>query len=150
MLYSDASMRPSSDVLSRSTLDRSALWAHGISGDLPIVVVRIDEAEDIEIVRQLLRAHEYWRMKQLSADVVIINEKSSSYVQELQNSLDGLVRGSRLRLSPETDNVRDSIFLLRADLITPAGTGSPSDDCASGIAEPAGHVVRTDGSIATN
>ncbi len=119
VLYSDASMRPSSDVLSRSTLDRSALWAHGISGDLPIVVVRIDEAEDIEIVRQLLRAHEYWRMKQLSADVVIINEKSSSYAQELQNSLDGLVRGSRLRLSPETDNVRGSIFLLRADLITP-------------------------------
>ena len=66
VLYSDASMRPSSDVLSRSTLDRSVLWAQGISGDLPIVLVRIDEAEDFEIVRQLLRAHEYWRMKQLS------------------------------------------------------------------------------------
>jgi cyclic beta-1,2-glucan glucanotransferase len=119
VLYSDASMRPSPDVLSRSTLDRSALWAQGISGDLPIVLVRIDEAEDFEIVRQLLRAHEYWRMKQLSTDVVIINEKSSSYAQDLQNSLDGLVRGSRLRLSPNTDNVRGGIFLLRADLITP-------------------------------
>ena len=83
------------------------------------LLVRIDEAEDFEIVRQLLRAHEYWRMKQLSADVVIINEKSSSYAQDLQNSLDGLVRGSQLRLSPDTDNVRGSIFLLRADLITP-------------------------------
>ena len=38
-----------------------ALWAHGISGDLPIVLVRIDDVEDIDIVRQLLRAHEYWR-----------------------------------------------------------------------------------------
>jgi len=119
VLYSDASMRPSSDVLSRSTLDRSALWGQGISGDLPIVLVRIDEAEDFEIVRQLLRAQEYWRLKQLSTDVVIINEKSSSYAQDLQNSLDGLVRGSRLRLSPDTDNMRGSIFLLRADLITP-------------------------------
>jgi len=119
VLYSDASMRPSPDVLSRSTLDRSALWAQGISGDLPIVLVRIDEAEDFDIVRQLLRAQEYWRMKQLSTDVVIINEKSSSYAQDLQNSLDGLVRGSRLRLSPDTDNVRGGIFLLRADLITP-------------------------------
>ncbi len=98
VLYSDASSRPSSDVLSRSTLERSALWAHGISGDLPIVLVRIDEPEDIEIVRQLLRAHEYWRMKQLSADLVVINEKSSSYAQELQIALEGLVRGSRLRL----------------------------------------------------
>ena len=119
VLYSDASSRPSSDVLGRNTLERSALWAHGISGDLPIVVVRIDETEDLEIVRQLLRAHEYWRMKQLSADLVVINERSSSYAQELQISLDGLVRGSRLRLSPDTSNVRGSIFLLRADLISP-------------------------------
>jgi len=119
VLYSDTSMRPSSDVLIRSTLERSALWAHGISGDLPIVLVRIDEAEDLEIVRQMLRAHEYWRTKQLSCDLVVINEKSSSYAQELQISLEGLVRGSRLRLSPDTDNVRGNIFLLRADLISP-------------------------------
>jgi cyclic beta-1,2-glucan glucanotransferase len=119
VLYSDASSRPSSDVLGRNTLERSALWAHGISGDLPIVLVRIDEIEDLEIVRQLLRAHEYWRMKQLSADLVVINERSSSYAQELQVSLEGLVRGSRLRLSPDTSNVRGSIFLLRADLISP-------------------------------
>ena len=119
VLHSDASSRPSSDVLGRNTLERSALWAHGISGDLPIVLVRIDETEDLEIVRQMLRAHEYWRMKQLSADLVVINEKSSSYAQELQVSLEELVRGSRLRLSPDTGNVRGSIFLLRADLISP-------------------------------
>src|SRR5579863_1641435 len=63
-LYSDPSSRPPSDVLSRSTLERSALWARGISGDLPIILVRIDETENVEIVRQLLRAHEYWRVKQ--------------------------------------------------------------------------------------
>jgi cyclic beta-1,2-glucan synthetase len=119
VLYSDASLRPSSDVLNRNALERSALWAHGISGDLPIVVVRIDETEDVEIVRQLLRAHEYWRMKQLSTDVVIINERLPSYAQELQFSLEGLVRGSRLRLSPNTDNVCGGIFLLRAELISP-------------------------------
>ena len=118
VLYSDASLRPSSDVLSRSTLERSALWAHGISGDLPIVLARIDETGDLEIIHQLLRAHEYWRLKQLSADVVIINERSSSYVQDLQSSLEALVRGSQLRLSPDTGNVRGSIVLLRADLIS--------------------------------
>ncbi|MGH9593330.1 MAG: GH36-type glycosyl hydrolase domain-containing protein, partial [Bryobacteraceae bacterium] len=112
-------MRPSSDLLSRSTLERSALWAHGISGDLPIVVVRIDEAADLEIVRQLLRAHEYWRTKQMSVDVVVMNERSTSYAQELQVSLEQLVRGSRLRLSPDTHNLRGSIFLLRADLLSP-------------------------------
>jgi cyclic beta-1,2-glucan synthetase len=64
-------------------------------------LVRIDETENVEIVRQLLRAHEYWRVKQLSTDVVIINERASSYDEDLQLSLDRLVRGSRLRLSPD-------------------------------------------------
>ncbi len=119
VLYADASQRPSSDLLSRSILDRSGLWASGISGDLPIVLVRIDEIDDVEIVRQLLRAHEYWRMKQLFADLVIINEKPSSYAQDLQGSLDDLVHGSLLRLAPNTEHVRGSIFLLRADLVAP-------------------------------
>ena len=51
VLYSDPTLRPSSDVLKRGEGGPSTLWAHGISGDLPIVLVRIDEAEDLEIVR---------------------------------------------------------------------------------------------------
>jgi cyclic beta-1,2-glucan synthetase len=119
VLYSDSSLRPSPDVLSASSLDINTLWAQGISGDLPIILARIDDPDDVEIIRQLLRAHEYWRMKQLSADVVIINEKAPSYVQELQTSLEALVRGSQLRLSPDTTGVSGKIFLLRGDLVTP-------------------------------
>ena len=119
VLYSDSSLRPSADVLSASSLDINTLWAQGISGDLPIILARIDDPDDVEIIRQLLRAHEYWRMKQLSADVVIINEKAPSYVQELQSSLEALVRGSQLRLSPDTSGVSGKIFLLRGDLVSP-------------------------------
>ncbi len=119
VLYSDPSLRPSSDVLSRSTLELSALWAHGISGDLPIVLVRIDEAEDVGIIRQLLRAHEYWRLKRLSVDLVILNEKPPSYEQELQGSLDDLVRASQQRISSDPNDVHGNIILLRGDLISP-------------------------------
>src|SRR6202162_1196800 len=112
-------MRPTSDALSQTSLDQSTLWAQGISGDLPIILARIDDPDDVEIIRQLLRAHEYWRMKQLSADVVIINEKAPSYVQELQTSLEALVRGSQLRLSPDTTGVSGKIFLLRGDMVSP-------------------------------
>jgi cyclic beta-1,2-glucan synthetase len=101
-------------------LELSTLWAQGISGDLPIVLARIDDTEDFDLIRQLLRAHEYWRMKQLSADVVIINERAASYVQELQGSLEALVRGSQLRLSPDTSSASGKIFLLRGDLLTAA------------------------------
>ncbi len=70
----------------------STLWAEGISGDLPIVLVRIEDDSHLELVRQLLRAHEYWRLKRLAVDLVIINEQAASYVQDLQSSLDALVR----------------------------------------------------------
>jgi cyclic beta-1,2-glucan synthetase len=118
VLYTDASLRSSSQALAHSTLDRAALWAQGISGDLPIVLACIDKAEDVETVRQLLRAHEYWRMKQLSADVIILNEKPASYEQDLQGSLEALVHGSRLRLCPDTGGARGSIYLLRTDLLS--------------------------------
>ena len=119
VLYVDPSLRPTADVLARSSLDISTLWSQGISGDLPIILARIDDPDDVDIIRQMLRAHEYWRMKQLSADVVIINEKAASYVQELQDSLEALVRGSQLRLSPDSGGVSGKIFLLRGDLLTP-------------------------------
>lgn len=119
VLYADASLRATSEALGHRPLERAALWAHGISGDLPIVLVCVDKAEDIDIVRQLLRAHEYWRMRQLSADVIILNEKASSYEQGLQGSLDALVRGSQLRLCPDT-GARGGIVLLRTDLLSAA------------------------------
>jgi cyclic beta-1,2-glucan synthetase len=75
VLYADPSLRPSVDAIRRGGGIPAVLWAHGISGDLPIVLVRIDNTEDIAIVRQLLRAHEYWRTKQLAVDLVILNER---------------------------------------------------------------------------
>ena len=68
---------------------------------MPIVLVRIDEPEDQGIVRQLLRAHEYWRMKQLAVDLVILNEQAPSYAQDLQASLEAQVRTSQSRLRHE-------------------------------------------------
>ena len=61
-------------ILARNTLGQEGLWAHGISGDLPILLVRVVEENDLPLVRQVLQAQEYWRLKGLSADVVILNE----------------------------------------------------------------------------
>jgi cyclic beta-1,2-glucan synthetase len=117
--YSDPMLRPSSGGLTRNSRGPSALWRHGISGDIPIVLVRIDEPEDQGIVRQLLRAHEYWRMKQLAVDLVILNEQAPSYAQDLQLSLETQVRTSQSRLGPAEDNQPSgSVFILRGDLIS--------------------------------
>ncbi len=79
IIYSDRSLRPPATLLASNEQGAPGLWAHGISGDLPIVMVRIDEAEDLDIVRQLLRAHEYWRLKLLDVDLVILNEHGATY-----------------------------------------------------------------------
>ncbi|MBI1818354.1 MAG: phosphorylase [Deltaproteobacteria bacterium] len=118
VLYSDPTLRPSSEVLKRNERAQSALWPHGISGDLPVVLVRIDEVEDLEIVRQLLRAHEYWRMKRLEVDVVILNERPSSYTADLQGALEAILRASQSRGHPEAEDVRGKVFVLRTDLIS--------------------------------
>jgi len=118
ILYSNPALRPSSRVLTRNTQGPSTLWRHGISGDRPIVLVRIDEPEDQGIVRQLLRAHEYWRMRQLAVDLVILNEQVASYAQDLQSSLEAYVRTSQSRLQHEGDKPSGSVFILREDLIS--------------------------------
>ncbi|HEY5216166.1 MAG TPA: glycosyl transferase, partial [Pseudolabrys sp.] len=118
VIYSDPTLRPSPEILKRNDLGPSALWAHGISGDLPIVLCRIDEATELETVRQLVRAHHYWRMKQLAVDLVIVNERSTSYVQDLQSALESVVRVNLSRSQSEKDDAPGTVFLLRADLLS--------------------------------
>jgi cyclic beta-1,2-glucan synthetase len=118
VLYSDPTLRPSSDILKRSDLGPSTLWRHGISGDLPIILLRIDEVEDLDIGRQLVRAHEYWRMKQLAVDLVILNERPPSYTQDLQTALETVARTNQSRSPALGEGVRGTVFILRADLVS--------------------------------
>jgi cyclic beta-1,2-glucan synthetase len=119
IIYSDPRFRPSSEAIVRGAGAQSGVWPHGISGDLPIVLCLIDDIEDIDQVRQLLRAHEYWRMKQLAVDLVIINDRGSSYVQDLQIAIETAVRMSQSRPRLGQELAQGSVHTLRADLMTP-------------------------------
>jgi cyclic beta-1,2-glucan synthetase len=116
VLYSDSSLRASRDILQKNQMGQSALWPHGISGDLPIVLLRIDDDDDLGIVKQLLRAHEYWRLKRLAVDLVILNDRPPSYASDLQQALDAAIRTSQTRRD-EDGAGRGAVFLLRADLL---------------------------------
>jgi cyclic beta-1,2-glucan synthetase len=116
VLYSDSSLRAPRDILERNRLGQSALWPHGISGDQPMVLVSIDNEGDLEMVKELLRAHEYWRLKRLAVDLVILNDRPPSYASELQQHLDSAIRTSQARRS-EDGTLRGAVFSLRADLL---------------------------------
>jgi cyclic beta-1,2-glucan synthetase len=119
VFYIDPTLRPPTDVIKRGMRKASTLWAHGISGDLPVVLVRIQDDDDLTLVRQLLRAHEYWRLKQLAVDLVILNERSTSYAQDFQVTLDALVRMNQSMPKLASDSTRGAVFVLRADQIPP-------------------------------
>ena len=118
ILYSDPSLRPAAGLLARNERGAPGLWAHGISGDLPIVMVRIDETEDLDIVRQLLRAHEYWRLKLLDVDLVILNEHGATYAEDLDDSLQALVRTSQSILVPEGQRGHGGVYIVRGDQLS--------------------------------
>ncbi|MFI5231362.1 MAG: GH36-type glycosyl hydrolase domain-containing protein [Gemmatimonadales bacterium] len=120
ILYVDRAFRAPAEVLARRPENVSALWALGISGDLPIVLVEIDDAEDIGIVRQLLRAHQYWRMKRLAVDLVILNDRAPSYLQDLQVLIETIVRTSQSMPRAEGSEAQGRVFTLRADRATAA------------------------------
>ncbi|ROM89664.1 glycosyl transferase [Pseudomonas brassicacearum] len=118
ILYADPRFRASAPAIIRGAGCQSGLWPLGISGDLPMVLLRIDEVEDLAQVRQLLRAREYWRMKGLHVDLIILNERASSYVQDLQEAIETAVRSTQSRLHFGEERLRGAVYTLRADLMT--------------------------------
>ena len=118
ILYLDPVLRPASSAISRNSRGQEALWGLGISGDRPLVLVRIDHMRDREIVRQLIRAHEYWGLKGMAVDLVILNEHPHTYAEELQDWLERSIRVSQSSARHEVHERHGEIFVLRGDQIS--------------------------------
>lgn len=116
LLYSDPSLRAPSEVLKKNTKDVTSLWAHSVSGDHPIILVRIDDLEDRNLIRQLLKAQIYFATKAFIADLVILNEKGSSYSQELQTALELMAQAAHVPSGLSFTSGK--VFVLRGDLIS--------------------------------
>jgi cyclic beta-1,2-glucan synthetase len=118
MLFSDPSLRPSGEIIKRCAKDVTGLWSQGISGDNPIMLLRVDDIEDRGIVRQLLKAQEYFGTKRLTVDLVILNDKASSYTQEVQAQLEGMARSGMVASHSAIAQFKGAAFVLRADMLS--------------------------------
>ncbi|WP_145477570.1 glycoside hydrolase family 94 protein [Stenotrophomonas rhizophila] len=94
VLYANSLLRAGASILQQNQRGQSGLWGHAISGDLPIVLLKVTDAENVELVRQLVQAHAYWRQKGLNTDLVIWNDSKAGYRQELQDQILGMVAAS--------------------------------------------------------
>ncbi len=91
VIYANDSLRADPSVLIKNRRGQSGLWGYAISGDLPIVLLQIEDPANIELVRQLIQAHAYWRLRGLAVDLVIWNEDHAGYRQLLHDQIMGLI-----------------------------------------------------------
>ena len=115
LVYPDMHLRAEAGTIQSGLAPQSALWPLSISGDYPIYVLRINDEIDLDVAREALRAQEYLRHRGVAADLVILNERASSYAQDMQHTLDQMCENLRLR--GQADGMRQHIFAVRRDLM---------------------------------
>jgi cyclic beta-1,2-glucan glucanotransferase len=115
IIFANSSLRTDPSIIIKNRRGQSGLWSYSVSGDLPILILQIEDSDNIELVKQLMQAHAYWRLKGLIVDLMIWNEDHGGYRQILQNQILGLI-------TPGTaGEIRDQpggIFIRSADQIS--------------------------------
>ncbi|MBN9689068.1 MAG: cyclic beta 1-2 glucan synthetase [Verrucomicrobia bacterium] len=91
VLYSQARWRASAALIQQNQRSQRGLWSLGISGDLPIVLLRASQVGQMVLLREVLQMHAFWRLKGLLADLVLVNEDESTYRQNVHDQIMGLV-----------------------------------------------------------
>ncbi|HTV21677.1 MAG TPA: glucoamylase family protein [Polyangiaceae bacterium] len=111
VVFPHATLRQSSRPAITSQRGIEALWAQGISGDLPIVLCRIDHTDYTELCRDVLLAHEFWRLNGFASDLVFIDEEPGGYLQPIADAVRDLSRHAPF-------DQRGGVFVRRADQLT--------------------------------
>ena len=117
LLYLSNALRAEPAVLHNNTLAQPGLWAFGISGDYPIVLVRVKRGEDFELLGEVVLAHTYWRKRGLMIDLVIFSQRETSYEQDFKNRIYRLLERTA---SESWLNDRGGIFMLQEDQMNEA------------------------------
>jgi len=115
IIYVNPSLRADPSILIKNHRGQSALWSYSISGDLPIVLLQIADSANIALVKQLVQAHAYWRLKGMAVDLVIWNEDQGGYRQVLQDQILSLMTAG---IGANMTDRPGGIFVRNADQIS--------------------------------
>jgi len=115
LVYHDSKYRAGKDILVKNRRKQSGLWAYGISGDMPLIVFRINQPEQLKSVRTLLKAHSFWRHKGLEAELLFLNDHPPSYSDELQESINQMIESS---LEAHIFHKKGGVFAHQSEKIT--------------------------------
>jgi len=115
LFYANPALRASPEEQTRGQGPQPLLWSLGVSGDWPILLAAIESEDGLPTLRQLLLAHHYWRRRGMTVDLVVLNTRTSSYNQDLEQRIVAAIHGS-----PAADSVDrpGGVFHCRRDLLS--------------------------------
>ncbi|MEP6948714.1 MAG: glucoamylase family protein, partial [Ginsengibacter sp.] len=115
IIYSNQLLRADPAVIIKNKRGQSGLWSYSISGDIPIVLVQIEDSSNIDLIKQMVQAHLYWRLKGLMVDLLIWNDDHGGYRQELHNQIQNLIAPG---MSNDLKDTQGGIFIRSADQVS--------------------------------
>jgi cyclic beta-1,2-glucan synthetase len=111
LIHPTGALRAEPHILAQNQKGQPGLWAFGISGDFPILMVRVRDGES-PLLREALQAFTYWRSHHARVNLVILNDQDTGYALDLHNAIQRQIR----RMGAEASlNQRDGVFVLRTD-----------------------------------
>ena len=85
------------------------LWKYGISGDLPILLVKIKDINDIYVIKQIIKAYEFFRSKNIQVELVILDEEKHSYENYVREEIEATILNNHVAY---LKNIKGGIFVL--------------------------------------
>jgi cyclic beta-1,2-glucan synthetase len=116
LLFLSPTLRPPRAVRSANRQGQTGLWKHGISGDRPIALATISEEPHLDLAKQMVNAHAYWRARGIEVDLVLLNEQPTTYQDDLQHALLNLVRASANHALADQPG---GLFVRKSDQLAP-------------------------------
>ncbi len=117
IFYPSSYYRGPAENIRRNWKNQSFLWKFGVSGDNPIMLLRVKSIEDAGIIKNVLKAYEYLRINRVKVDLIILSEAKHGYLQELTDLLNDMTSSLRIY---DASRERPSLFILHSYQMIPA------------------------------
>ena len=93
---------------------QSDLWKYGISGDLPIILLKVRNVNDSYVIKEMLKAYEFFRMKSVETEIVILDEEKHSYENYVKEEIESSILNHQMGY---LKNQKGGIFTLNKEEI---------------------------------
>jgi cellobiose phosphorylase len=110
LFYPEAAVYGAPEAIGRMKMGQNGLWRFGISGDHPIILLVVSQLNEMPVIKEIVTVYEYLRIKQVKADLVILNEEPSGYAQLLNHRIREMTGNLKIF---SRNQPKPSLFLLQ-------------------------------------